>query len=377
MAANKDYSSRARKIAYNFPRLSFIGIQVNFWIVAIFLYSFITYLNTAYIGQFQEIEFPLSFKAVLISSLSIGIILGIVLGLIDLLLIKMGIQNLAFGLVILLRIIIYPLVVLLVLLFIRFFLLDLMSAFIATDYSILIESPVTWHYFFWSLLVYIAFMAAVISFINQMNNMFGPGIVIPLIMGRYRRPKEEERFFMFLDLKSSVNHAEDLGHLEYSALIRDCFMDLNKVLIRNNAEIYQYVGDEAVITWPADEGIRKMACLSLFFDFENELNRKHNYYTEHYGLIPEFKAGLHFGTITAVEVGQIKREIAYHGDTINTAARIAGICNQYGKLFLISNPVKAIFSQNTEQYKFESLGEISFKGKARAVELFGVEKKNL
>ncbi|RIJ42493.1 adenylate/guanylate cyclase domain-containing protein [Pontibacter oryzae] len=372
MATSIDYTSRARKIAYRYPRLSFLGIQVNFWIIAIFLHAFITHMHTAYMGQFQEVTFPLSFKAVILTSVLVGGTLGIVLGTIDLLLIKLGFQKLSFGRMILLRIIIYPIVVLGLLLFIRFFLLDFISAFLATDYSILGNSQVSWHYFFWSLLVYIAFTAVVISFINQMNNMFGPGILIPLLLGRYRRPQEEERFFMFLDLKSSVTHAENLGHLEYSALIRDCFMDLNKVLARNNAAIYQYVGDEAVLTWPVYEATRKQACLSLFFDFEQELIQKSQYYTSHYGSVPTFKAGLHFGLVTAVEVGQIKREIAYHGDAINTAARIQSLCNQYNRSFLVSKPAMTMLAGADSKYKFEYLGEINLKGKTKATELYAI-----
>jgi len=375
MTSSKDYSSRARNVAYNFPRLSFIGIQINFWIIATSLYFFLTYMNIAYLRQLEEISFPFSIHAAILSSLSIGIILGVVLGFIDLLLARIGIQKLSLGFVILLRIIVYPLVVFIVLLFIRFFLLNILKTFLATDYSILIGNDRTWQYLYWSLLVYVAFMAIVISFINQMNVMFGPGILIPLMLGKYRTPREEERFFMFLDLKSSVTHAEDLGHLEYSSLIRDCFMDLNKTLTQNSAEIYQYVGDEAVITWPANEGKRNLSCLTLFYDFENRLIKKQDFYKNHYGLVPEFKAGLHFGIVTAVEVGQIKREIAYHGDAINTAARIQSLCNQYNRTLLISKSVKSILSNANSKYNFEYLGETLLKGKAQTLELYGIEDK--
>jgi adenylate cyclase len=59
-------------------------------------------------------------------------------------------------------------------------------------------------------------------------------------------------------------------------------------------------------------------------------------YRKQYERIPEFKAGLHIGKVTAVEVGDIKRDIAYLGDTLNTASRIQGICNDYEKKFLSS-----------------------------------------
>ena len=163
-------------------------------------------------------------------------------------------------------------------------------------------------------------MSLVISFINQMNRKFGPGVLLPLLLGRYRNPKEEERIFMFMDLKSSTKHAENLGHIKYSALIRDSFMDINKVLVKHRAEIYQYVGDEIVISWPVTEGMKKAACVEFYFDCQNQFNLRKNYYTKLYGLTPKFKGGLHAEPVTAVEVGDVKRDIAYHGDTINTAA---------------------------------------------------------
>jgi len=51
---------------------------------------------------------------------------------------------------------------------------------------------------------------------------------------------------------------------------------------------------------------------------------------------------LHLSIITAVEVGEIKREIAYHGDTINTAARTQRMCNQFCKDFLYPNRLKRL-----------------------------------
>ena len=76
--------------------------------------------------------------------------------------------------------------------------------------------------------------------------------------------------------------------------------------------------------------------MSFYFAFKGRIDDKTGYYQETYGLVPEFKAGVNIGIATVTEVGDIKREIAYHGDVLNTAARIQGVCNQYGKKLLIS-----------------------------------------
>jgi adenylate cyclase len=373
MLSRLDYTSRARKISYKYPKLSYIGIQVNFWIAAFLLFSTITYMNTLYIARIGSPTFPLSYELVILNSIFMGLMFGVVLGRADLILDRLGIGKLSIGLIIIIRVIVYQLVLLLIIVLTRFVLVDWVNVYFDNTYSELLESPFTWRYLYGSLFIYTSFMAVVISFVNQMNNKFGPGILIPLLLGRYRSPKEQERFFMFVDLKSSARHAEDLGHLKYSSMIRDCFIDLNQVLVKNSAEIYQYVGDEAVITWLAQEGMKKQACLSFFFDFNKQLFKRKNHYLQQYGVVPEFKAGLHFGIITAVEVGQIRREIAYHGDTINTAARIQSMCNHFDKSFLISESAKSIIHGINTHYRFESLGPISLKGKDKAVELFSVD----
>jgi adenylate cyclase len=237
-----------------------------------------------------------------------------------------------------------------------------------------ITTNLTWRYYFYITLVYTAVAAGIISFINQMNNKFGPGVLIPLLLGKYRNPKEEERIFMFMDLKSSTTHAEKLGHIKYSALIRDSFMDINQVLAKHNAEIYQYVGDEIVISWPVSEGLRDLACVEFFFSVMDQFNLKHDFYEENYGFVPQFKAGLHLGVVTAVEVGEIKRDIAYHGDTLNTASRIQSICNQYNRTFLISQDLK-IAADLENDYNLKSLGQINLKGKDNPVKVYSIDGK--
>ena len=310
---------------------------------------------------------------IILTSVLMGTLYGTILAYLDIWIDRQRLSRLSAGRIILLKAIVYPNVLLLIIVLDRYGLASLLNNYSDGIYREWVGSHVTWSYFYISLLLYTAIMAALISFINQMNNRFGHGVLIPLLLGRYRAPQEQERFFMFLDLRSSTAHAEKLGHIEYSSLIQDCFADLNQVLTRNYAEVYQYVGDEVVITWAARVGLRDQACLSLFFDFRDELHSRKDHYLNSYGFIPEFKAGLHFGMVTAVEVGQIKREIAYHGDTINTAARIQEQCNQLDKTFLISETIFSLIPNTNTKYTFGSLGNISLKGRESSMDLYSVE----
>jgi len=100
-----------------------------------------------------------------------------------------------------------------------------------------------------SFMAYFLFSILFINFFLQMNRKIGPGNMFKLLMGRYHQPREEKRIFMFLDLVGSTTIAENLGHNTYSQLLRDCFHDLTEIVLKYKAEIYQYVGDEVVLTW--------------------------------------------------------------------------------------------------------------------------------
>jgi len=224
---------------------------------------------------------------------------------------------------------------------------------------------------FWVFVLYTLLVSIVFSFIKIANEKFGKGVFLNMLLGKYRRPQEEKRIFMFLDLKSSTTIAENLGHYKYSQLIQDCFFDINDVVAQFDAEIYQYVGDEVVLSWPYAKGLTNKNCVALFFEFQRLLHSKTSYYQEKFGTIPEFKAGLHGGKLMVAEVGIIKKEIAFHGDVINTSARIQAECNTHDVPILISKDLHLDLNLNGS-YSSISIGNVLLKGKHNAVEIFTV-----
>ncbi|WP_052158198.1 adenylate/guanylate cyclase domain-containing protein [Lacinutrix jangbogonensis] len=207
--------------------------------------------------------------------------------------------------------------------------------------------------------------------LRQVNLFLGSNNFWKLLRGKFYTPSEEERIFMFIDLQSSTKHAEDLGHIEYSKMIQDCFNDLG-IVVENEAEIYQYVGDEVILTWKLQDGLRDENCLNAYFNFKERLDSRMEYYLKNYNCIPHFKAGMNAGIVTVAEVGKFKKEIAYHGDTINTAARIQGKCNELKQDLLISGRLKK--ELNNTNFVFDKLGRIELKGKESQTLLYAVHK---
>jgi adenylate cyclase len=221
---------------------------------------------------------------------------------------------------------------------------------------------------------------AVISalFILHISDYFGQGVLLNILLGRYHTPKEEVRIFMFLDMKNSTAYAEQHGHLKYSYLIQDCFYDLSDIVYNRNARVYQYVGDEVVLTWKLNDGVKNNNCIEAFFEFERAIKSKENHYQNKYGIAPEFKAGLHYGKVVITEIGGAKEEIAYHGDTVNTTARIQSVCSELKKSLIISADLLGILHDKELDFKYhiESEGITRLKGKKHEIGIFSVKKNN-
>ena len=133
------------------------------------------------------------------------------------------------------------------------------------------------------ILIYTSIVSFLVNFFKQLDTKFGPGNLWKMLIGKFHRPHQEERIFMFLDLKSSTTHAEKLGHLKFSELLQDCFHDLS-IVIDYKAEIYQYVGDEAVLSWSVKDGLENFNCLLAYYGYQGVLNKKKDYYLSKYAL---------------------------------------------------------------------------------------------
>lgn len=228
--------------------------------------------------------------------------------------------------------------------------------------------------YIFELTLFFSIIIIIMSVFRQLYHMIGPLNLSSFIMGRYKTPRKEDRIFLFLDLNSSTSLAEKLGDEKFSRLLQDCFTDLSDLSYGQRAQTYQYVGDEAVFTWSSRTGFKNDRCLKLFFKFKKRLLKNEKHYIRKYGLAPTFKAAMHCGSIIGVEVGEVKTEIAYHGDAINTASRILDKCHELGEEFLVSSDIVENMP-NPGKYKYTDRGSAHLKGKFKELHLYGVHKK--
>ena len=224
-----------------------------------------------------------------------------------------------------------------------------------------------------SITIYAGFFINISLFFTEIVDYLGLDIVGNFFSGKYSKPVFENRIFMFLDMKDSTTIAEKIGHKQQHQLISEYYGDMSDAIVLTKGSIYQYVGDEIVVSWKLSEGLKDCNSLHCFFLIEKHITEKAHEYESKYGVVPKFKAGYHCGEVTRGQVGNIKRDLLYIGDVLNATARIQGLCNQLDSSLLISSELKNQLPVN--DYLFNPKGEFELRGRNKHEELFEVRSR--
>ena len=342
----------------------------------IFLLGGLMYANVEYGLLSESSTYPVSNTVYnpLNSTLSISlmtILLGFGLGIIEELAFKNRFKHLSFTRKIISKTLLYVFILIVTLLTFSFALNVLNSGKSLTDPEVY-ETVFTFFgsYALVSIVVFAGFFIGLSLFFTEIVDYLGIDIVGSFFSGKYAKPIYENRIFMFLDMKDSTTIAEKIGHKKHYELINEYYGDMTDAIVRTEGSIYQYVGDEIVVSWKLEKGLRNVNCLLCFFLIEEVINRKSEHYQKKYGVVPGFKAGFHSGEVTRGQIGQIKRDLLYTGDVLNATARIQGLCNHIGVNLLISDHLKNLLPQNN--FKYSSMGEYELRGRQKKEELFAV-----
>jgi adenylate cyclase len=199
---------------------------------------------------------------------------------------------------------------------------------------------------------------------------YSPGIFFDVFLGKYVHPRVEKRIVMFIDLKDSTPTAEKLGNKEYFRFIRDFIYFISIALIEYNGRIYQYVGDEIVVSWPYN-AVNSKRCMDSLIEARKLLQKNGERFRRKYDITPEFRVGIHAGEVTIGEIGLIKKDLAMSGDTMNTTARIRSACSELKQKFIVSKDF--IDAIDLKEWQSESLGIVDLKGKDKGIELFALK----
>ncbi len=199
----------------------------------------------------------------------------------------------------------------------------------------------------------------------MLGRLLGPRILVSLLTGRYHQPREEQRIVLFMDLRGSTQAAEKLGDKQFHRFLNQVFWDVTDPVLEAGGEIYRYVGDEIIVTWPVERGAGNAACVGCVFAVEDALAR---------GIEPRLRSALHAGPLIVGEMGDVKREIVMLGDTMNTTARIEGVCRTM-QTDSIASAAALELSLLPPGVRAQNLGAVALRGKESGIELFALTRE--
>ena len=340
------------------------------WVVFTLVYALIEKGILGDSTHYPSTGNPYDFSSGIVSSLVLSTITGLAIGIFEVRYLNRLFDRQSFGVKIAVKALLY-LAIIVVFLTVTVTLSNVQK-FDAPLYDAVVWNS-TWNFLssfaFWSVALFIAAVMVIALFYSDISDNLGQGVLFNYLTGKYHQPVQEERIFMFLDMKSSTAFAERLGHVRYFEMLKAYYADMSDPITDCAGEIYQYVGDEIVVSWTMGEGLRNNNCIRCFFAMREALARQTGKYQQTYGIVPTFKAGLHCGSVTTGEIGVIKKDIIFTGDVLNTTARIQGLCNDHGVDILVSEQLAKRLAPDPLM-QFMRLGQSALRGRDEKVELF-------
>jgi class 3 adenylate cyclase len=170
-------------------------------------------------------------------------------------------------------------------------------------------------------------------------HFIGLDTLFHLIIGTYHRPVQEKRVLMFLDINGSTALAERLGALTMREVVRKFLADVTVPIVDRGGDIYLYKGDGLIATWAWDTAMRDGAILRAVDGMFSAVARERGAYERAFGVVPQFRVGIHGGEVIVSEQGDAKRSIGIYGDPINIAARMEEAARAHNARCVVSQVV--------------------------------------
>lgn len=228
---------------------------------------------------------------------------------------------------------------------------------------------------YFNILMNLMIVIVMINILKMINSLHRPGELISFVLGRYHQPREVSRIFLFIDLNDSTTLAEKLGNFRFGKFLQLYYSDVSAAVRHTGGMIYDYIGDEVIISWKMQQGLYDQQCVKCFFLLEEIIKNHQEYFLANFGYVPQFKAGMHSGIVVVMWVGNDKKEIVYLGDVLNTTKRIQTECDHREKRLLISGTLLEKLGVLLD-FKTQYQGESQLKGKQSCVEIYSVLKES-
>lgn len=227
---------------------------------------------------------------------------------------------------------------------------------------------------FYRLALQVVVVTSVAILVVQVEELMGRRYFLGFLLGWYDTPREVERVILSIDLVGSSALNEKMGDMRYFRFLNLTHSLMTDAVLRDDAEIHKYVGDEVIFVWTMRNGTRDLNCLDIFFDIQERLQAHEKQFLRDFGAVPQFRAGLHGGRVISAQVGHIKRAIDLSGDVMNTTRRVLDLCKDLKADLLITEELLRRMPDAARRFSFSGDIFLQLKGGKRQMVVHTVQR---
>jgi adenylate cyclase len=175
-----------------------------------------------------------------------------------------------------------------------------------------------------------------VVFILEMKSLLGGRVIANTLLGNYSAPTVKHRIFLLVDMVGSSEAATQLGDQRFHGFLSDVFRIVEGSVENNGGEIYTFIGDALIASWPLGEKPKNAgvvnACIAMLGGLEAA---GANFYGR-YGIEPRIRMVMHGGPVVLGQYGETRRQVTYLGEVLNVTSRMERFAKQTGYEMLVS-----------------------------------------
>lgn len=179
---------------------------------------------------------------------------------------------------------------------------------------------------------------------------------------------------LYADIRGFTSMSETMEAREVVQMLKEFFTSMSTVIFQCNGTVDKFIGDcimalfgaPVASTTAARDGLQAAIRMQRQMELLNLSRRRRN--------APLFQVGigLHCGPAVVGNIGSDNRvQYTAIGDTVNVAARLTSRAR--ASQIIVSEDIRAAIP---EQYRFESLGEVELKGRAKKMNIYSARWKD-
>lgn len=202
-------------------------------------------------------------------------------------------------------------------------------------------------------------------------DMIGPRQFLQFFLGTYYAPKLQDRVVLILDMVGSSTMAEKLTPTDSLSFIARFIFDTSAAIRTNAGDVLSYTGDGLVATWQRKDVNRVLFAIEAM---KAHIEANSHIYKKQFGMIPEFRVGVHAGEVAVGQIGEEKLFLGLYGDVVNVAARLEQMNKELGTTVLLSDTVIHGISI-PHQGKVKLIGKKSIRGREEEIEVWTMREQ--